>query len=242
MSIFINELIETNEDDKNQKMSFSNSIVLDTFHSIEKEIKNNNISNKENIILNRNPKNKDYLSDIESTGNNSDKLENRTINFTESNNNLNKIENNRYLDDENKDKISNENINVRKDIFGTEIKKGGKHKISFADNVQVLKARMKLEKENNQEQKSLEVTNWNSDKRIRKIRGLRRSLIGLKNTKLKSRFNIESPKKKGNNNLVEVIEIQSYKQYNKNEFLNSLDEENNTNKETVCCSSTCFIF
>ena len=143
MSIFINELIETNEDDKNQKMSFSNSIVLDTFHSIEKEIKNNNISNKENIILNRNPKNKDYLSDIESTGNNSDKLENRTINFTESNNNLNKIENNRYLDDENKDKISNENINVRKDIFGTEIKKGGKHKISFADNVQVLKARMK---------------------------------------------------------------------------------------------------
>ena len=240
MSIFINELIETNEDDKN-KLSFSNSIALDTFRNIEKEIKYNNIQNKENIILNRNTKNKDFLSDIESTGNNSDKLENRTINYTESNNNLNKIENNRYLDDANIDKNSNENIHVRKDIFGTEIKKGGKHKISFADNVQVLKARMKLEKENNQENNNLEVTNWNSDKRIRRVRGLRRSLIGLKNTKLKSRFNIESPKKKANN-LVEVIEIQSYKQYNKNEFLNSLDEENNTNKETICCSSICFIF
>lgn len=233
MSIFINELIETNEDDKNQKISFSNSIGLDTFHSIEKEIHNNHITNKENIILNRNNKNKEFLSIIDSTGNNSDKPENRTINFIESNNNLNKNENNRYLDDENRDKDSsnNENINIRKDIFGNEIKKGGKHKISFADNVQVLKARMKLEKE----------TNWNSDKRLRRVRGLRRSLIGLKNTKLKSRFNIESPKKKGNN-LVEVIEIQSYKQYNKNEFLNSIDEENNTNKETVCCSSTCFIF
>ena len=92
MSIFINELIETNEDDKNQKISFSNSIELDTFHIIEKEIKYNNISNKENIIINRNIKSKDYLDDIESTGNASEKLENRTINFTEVNNNLNKIE------------------------------------------------------------------------------------------------------------------------------------------------------
>ena len=241
MNIFINELIETNEDDKNQKLCFSNSIALDTFSGIEKEIKYNNILNKENIILNKNTKNKLFLSDIESTGNNSDKFDNRTINYTESNNNINKIENNRYLDGENIDKISNENINVRKDIFGTEIKKGGKHKISFADNVQVLKARMKLEKENNQENNNLEVTNWNSDKRIRRVRGLRRSLLGLKNTKLKSKFNIESPKKK-TNNLVEVIEIQSYKQYNKNEFLNVLDEEDNTKKETVCCSSICIIF
>lgn len=236
MNIFINELIETNEDDKAQKISFSNSIALNTFQSIEKEIRN--ISNKENIILNRNTKNKEFLSDIESTGNNSDKLENRTINFTESNNNLNKIENNRYLDDENKDDNSNENINVRKDIYGTEIKKGGNHKISFADNVQVLRARMKYEKESNQE-----VTNWNSDKKIRRIRGLKRSLLGLKNIKLKSRFNIESPKKKVNN-LVEVIEIPSYKEYNKTEYLNPKDDENenDTGKETVCCSITCFIF
>ena len=194
MNIFINELIETNEDDKNPKISFSNSIALYIFQNIEKEIKN--MSNKENLALNSNTKNKEFLSDIESTSNNSDKLENRTINFTESNKNLNKIENKRYLDDENKDKDSNENINVRKDIYGEEIKKGGKHKISFADNVQVLRSRKKLEKEANQEKNSLEVTNWNSDKKIRRIRGLKRSLIGLKNTKLKSRFNIESPKKK----------------------------------------------
>ena len=213
MNIFINELIETNEDDKNPKISFSNSIALYIFQNIEKEIKN--MSNKENLALNSNTKNKEFLSDIESTGNNSDKLENRTINFTESNKNLNKIENKRYLDDENKDKDSNENINVRKDIYGEEIKKGGKHKISFADNVQVLRSRKKLEKEANQEKNSLEVTNWNSDKKIRRIRGLKRSLIGLKNTKLKSIFNIESPKKKKTNNLVEVIEIQSYKEYNK---------------------------
>ena len=241
MNIFINELIETNEDDKGQKISFSNSIALDTFQNIEKEIRN--ISNKENIILNRNTKNKDILSDIESTGNNSDKLENRTINFTESNNHLKRVENKRYLDDDNKDKKSNENSNARKDIYGEEIKKGGKHKISFADNVQVLRARMKLEKESIPDKNSLEVTNWNSDKKIRRIRGLRRSLIGLKNAKLKSRFNIESPKKKVNN-LVEVIEIPSYKQYNKNEYLNFPEDEiqNSTNKETICCSSICFIF
>ena len=231
MSIFINELIETNEDDKNPKISFSNSIALYIFQNIEKEIKN--MSNKENLALNSNTKNKEFLSDIESTGNNSDKLENRTINFTESNKNLNKIENKRYLDDENKDKDSNENINVRKDIYGEEIKKGGKHKISFADNVQVLRSRKKLEKEANQEKNSLEVTNWNSDKKIRRIRGLKRSLIGLKNTKLKSRFNIESPKKKKTNNLVEVIEIQSYKEYNKiedyiifNFFMNFIPSRN----------------
>ena len=41
---------------------------------------------------------------------------------------------------------------------------------------------------------------------------------------------------------MEVIEIQNYKQYNKNEFLKLLIEENNTNKETVFCSSACFIF
>ena len=157
MNIFINELIETNEDDKNPKISFSNSIALYIFQNIEKEIKN--MSNKENLALNSNTKNKEFLSDIESTGNNSDKLENRTINFIESNKNLNKIENKRYLDDENKDKDSNENINVRKDIYGEEIKKGGKHKISFADNVQFLRSRKKLEKEANQEKNSLEVTN-----------------------------------------------------------------------------------
>ena len=241
MSIFVNELIETNEDDKNQKVSFLNSIALDIFKTVEKDIKN--MSNKENIILNRNTKNKENLSDIESTGNASEKLENRTINFTEVNNNLNKIENSRYLNDENKDKNSIENINSRKDIYGAEIKKGGKHKISFADNVQVLRTKMKLEKENNKEKNSLEISNWNSDKKIKRIRGLKGSLIGFKNKNLKSRFNIESPIKKVNK-LVEVIEIQSYKQYNKIEYLNSQDDENekNTKEETVCCSSACFIF
>ena len=241
MSIFVNELIETNEDDKNQKVSFLNSIALDIFKTVEKDIKN--MSNKENIILNRNIKNKENLSDIESTGNASEKLENRTINFTEVNNNLNKIENSRYLNDENKDKNSIENINSRKDIYGAEIKKGGRHKISFADNVQVLRRKMKLEKENNKEKNSFEISNWNSDKKIKRIRGLKGSLIGFKNKNLKSRFNIESPIKKVNK-LVEVIEIQSYKQYNKIEYLNSQDDENeeNNKEETVCCSSTCFIF
>ena len=241
MSIFVNELIETNEDDKNQKVSFLNSIALDIFKTVEKDIKN--MSNKENIILNRNTKNKENLSDIESTGNASEKLENRTINFTEVNNNLNKIENSRYLNDENKDKNSIENINSRKDIYGAEIKKGGRHKISFADNVQVLRRKMKLEKENNKEKNSFEISTWNSDKKIKRIRGLKGSLIGFKNKNLKSRFNIESPIKKVNK-LVEVIEIQSYKQYNKIEYLNSQDDENeeNNKEETVCCSSTCFIF
>ena len=105
--------------------------------------------------------------------------------------------------------------------------------ISFADNVQVLRSRKKLEKEANQEKNSLEVTNWNSDKKLRRRRGLKRSLIGLKNKKLKSRFNIESPKKKKTNNLVEVIEIQSYKEYNKiedyiifNFFMNFIPSRN----------------
>ena len=67
-------------------------------------------------------------------------------------------------------------------------------------------------------------------------------LVKYKVDKTKEIENWKNDFLKKGNNLVEVIEIQSYKQYNKNEFLNSIDEENNTNKETVCCSSTCFIF
>ena len=50
------------------------------------------------------------------------------------------------------------------------------------------------------------------------------------------------------NKLVEVIEVQNFKEYNKNENIyesdNGYDEENNGNidKETVCCSEGCSIY
>jgi hypothetical protein len=139
------------------------------------------------------------------------------------------------------------NIKIRRDIFGNEIKKGGKQRISFADNVQILKSRKKFEDEGswlygNRYKQYVDLSNINNNK-IPKIRGLKRSLIGLKNDKLKKRYDIGNSDKKILS-LVEVIKIENYKELNKMSNF-GIPKENENIKETqdtVCCSGTCFIY
>ena len=139
-----------------------------------------------------------------------------------------------------------QNIQIRRDIYGDEIKKGGKHHISFADNALIIKTRMKLDVNNNNKRKSEEINNninsLNSDKKIRRI-CLKQNIIDLKNLKKLKKDNIDNIKKV-KCGLVEVIEIQNYKELNKTDYFYSPDDEEKKEeqKEAVCCSSICIIY
>jgi hypothetical protein len=259
MENYLNHIIETNESfTKENKLSFKNTITVDTFPSTDKNILKHPKtpqkikSNKSILILNKNIIDKEKTSDIDSTRNMSEK---NAFKYFSSKKIKNENENNRYnsIKDSNNDletekNESKQNINVRRDIYGSEIKKGGKHKISFADNAHIIRSRKKLPGGGttlyrNRHRKSLELENINSDNQIKKVRSIRRSIIGLKNDKLKKKYDFENSDKKIIN-LVEVIEIQNYKEFNKISD-NYIPEENEKNKniqETVCCSSTCLIY
>lgn len=77
------------------------------------------------------------------------------------------------------------------------------------------------------------------DRKLKKM-GLRRSIIGLRNLKYHKQFDSEGSENKIPK-FVEVIEIQSYKSFNKidNEYLK---ENFYGDKETLCGSNTCFIY
>ena len=98
-------------------------------------------------------------------------------------------------------KMSNK---IRKDIFGEIIKKGGKQKISFADNVLLSVIEDNEDNDNN-----------NNDNNKNNIN---------KNNVYKY------------DNIVEIIDVESYK--NQNKFMNY---ERNNEKEIICCE-TCNIF
>ena len=163
-------------------------------------------------------------------------------------------ENNRYINvkDSNNDlSIQKEEekskINVRRDIFGTEIKKGGKHKISFADNVHILMSKKKLADEGNlmhgnKQNQSFELTNINKDNKIQipRVRGIRRSIIGLKNDKLKKRYDFGDSDKK----ILSLVEVKNYKEFNKISNFEIQEENENIkdHQDTVCCSGVCFIY
>jgi hypothetical protein len=84
----------------------------------------------------------------------------------------------------------------------------------------------------------VELTNINDDNKIQKNKGIRRSL-----KELKKRYYIGNSDKKISS-LVEVVEIENYKELNK--LLNfDIPEENENIKgsqETVCCSGICLIY
>jgi hypothetical protein len=88
-------------------------------------------------------------------------------------------------------KTINDNKNIRTDIYGEIIKKGGKQKISFADNPIFIN-------------------------------------------------NYESNEKK--DNLIDIVDVESYKDYNKlMAFTDYKDEKYIYMNEAICCES-CFIF
>ena len=258
MESYLNHIIDTNESfTKENKLSFANTISLDTFSSTDKKILKHSRtlpkikSNKPVFISNKNIIDKEITSDIDSTRNMSEK---NTCKYLSRRDFKNEKENNRYnsIKDSNNDFAtekteSKQNINVRKDIFGNEIKKGGNHKISFADNAHILRSRKKLPAGGtslyrNRHRQSLELTNTNSDNKLQKVGSIRRSLIGLKNEKFKRKYDIENSDKKAIS-LVEVIEIENYKEFNKipDDYIPEENENNKDIQETVCCSGICLI-
>jgi hypothetical protein len=261
MENYLNHIIETNENESfnnDHKLNFINTIIFDTFSSSDKNIMKYSRtppkikSDKPNLILNKNIIDKEKTSEIDTTKNMSEK---NTYKYYSRKDLKNENENNRYneIKDSNNDLTiekneNKENINVRKDIFGSEIKKGGKHRISFADNAHILRSRNKLPNGGNilyrnRHRKSVDLSNINSNNGIQRVRSIRRSLIGLQNDKFKRKYDIENSDKKIKT-LVEVIEIQNYKEFNKITD-NYIPEENENRKdiqETVCCSGSCLIY
>ena len=255
MKNYIN-ILDTSEEDREHKLSFNNNTIsLDTLSNTEKNIKKLAVTprktkpNKSYIILTRNNISKDIASeDNNSSGNNSDKNINKLFNikskqniFTDEN------ENKRYINI----KESNDNSNIqkkhiRKDVYGKEIKKGGNHRVTFADNVQMIKSRIKLEESNNN--KNDNINDSIGENKIKRVRTLKKSLLDLKNLKnMQKKFDMERPEKK-KMKLVDVIEIENYKEYNKNDYLYPQygvydDLENQIdNQEAICCTGICFIF
>ena len=195
--------------------------------------------------------NKGFLNDIESTRNYSEKNTNKGLDITITDNNLNNKRNNKgnekyFNNEETNNNINSQNIHVRKDIYGTEIKKGGKQRISFADNVQLLRAKMKLDYNQeyyNNDTNSLKINKFSNEKRIRQINDLNRGILQLRKFKDLKKTNKKSPHIKVSK-LVEVIEIENFKEENKNENANPYEKEegDKIDKETVCCSVSCKIF
>jgi hypothetical protein len=247
MKNYLNILDTSEEDkeDKEHKFSFNNNTIsLDTLSTSEKNIKKNAVTPrkakplKNYLTLARNIMNKEITNEINSSVNNSDKNTNKLINISsKTNNEIIEPENMRYRDIKERD--DNSDIgkkHIRKDVYGKEIKKGGNHRITFADNVQMIKRRMKMEESQN-------INNdFIGESKIKRVRTLRRSLIDLKN--MHKRFDMDSPERK-KMNLVDIIEVENFKEFNKNDYLypQYYDKEDNLeNQEAICCSGICFVF
>ena len=250
MEIYKKIIFDSNEDDEQHKLSFTNTISFETLTNAEKSFRKypmtpiNKKPYKTHLLLKRSPINKEILSDIDSTGNTSEKKLNGMFNIRVEKKNIN----NRYKDIKESNKNLNapniettQNLQIRRDIYGSEIKKGGNHHISFADNALIIKKRMKLEENNNM--KSEEMHNYyNSDKKIKRI-CLKQNIIDIKNLKKLKKSNIDNTNKT-KRSLVEVVEIQNYKELNKTDYFYNPDDEEKKEQqqEAVCCSSICFIY
>ena len=154
------------------------------------------------------------------------------------------------------EKIDEEEIkpNIRKDIFGREIKKGGKHKITFADDLDIIKSLLP-ESKNVIEHKSSHkigeiITKKNSPSKnlelaLPEIKTIKRANSFTKGriSMMKNVYNISKIKtKKFKKFNVEVINIENMKKETK---LNTFAVKNRmvgAEEENVCCSCYCSIW
>jgi paraquat-inducible protein B len=154
------------------------------------------------------------------------------------------------------EKIDEEEIkpNIRKDIFGREIKKGGKHKISFADDLDIIKSLLP-ERKNVIEHKSSHKINEiitkknspskNSELALPEIKTIKRanSFTEGRISMMKNVYNISKIKtKKFKKFNVEVINIENMKKETK---LNTFAVKNRVaaaEEENVSCSCYCSIW
>lgn len=239
--------------------------------NIEDEIENNNENNELRDTTNKIER-KDVISQEKKTSTFQFYIENKcsrkNINFENSvtnetgetlsllNNNLNScslppIRAKRKISDiENEDKRNNNDLNhkkIRRDIFGRIIKKKGKHKISFADDLYELYS---LQKTNSggryNEDYQLSHKTIDCSFKERKGKSSKTMIYTgtnlmddiLKNDKEKSN-NIKIIKdNKKSNPLVEIIDVENYKALTKRM---SFIPITTIKDEAVCCSQLCLI-
>lgn len=154
------------------------------------------------------------------------------------------------------EKIDEEEIkpNIRKDIFGKEIKKGGKHKITFADDLDIIKSLLPESKnviEHKRSQKICEVvakkdsSSKNLKLALSEIKAIKRANSFNKGriSMIKNVYNMSKIKtKKFKKFNVEVINIENMKKETK---LNTFAVKNRiaaAEEENVSCSCYCSIW
>ena len=138
--------------------------------------------------------------------------------------------------------------NVRKDNYGKEIKKGGKHKITFADDLKLIQSLMGNESLRNSAKKpkffSLSKTLKDIILPITSTSKRSNTYKNNRTSTLKNIYNIFKKNLKNKRKLcmplVNVINIQCIKEETK---VNTYFFRNNTHKEEeVCCSCYCSIY
>lgn len=145
-----------------------------------------------------------------------------------------------------------EETKKRKDNFGREIKKGGKHKIAFADDLVLIKS---FTPENNREnifRKYMRNKNYSSEKNLKKIflneKVIKRSnsFSNDRNKMMKNLYNISKvktkSKKKFNESFVHIIKVEKFKEENKLNTFSFKNRNSMAEEENVSCSCYCSIW
>jgi len=154
------------------------------------------------------------------------------------------------------EKIDEEEIkpNIRKDIFGKEIKKGGKHKVTFADDLEIIKSLLPESKKVFEHKSSIKIDEIRAQKKS-SSKNLKLSLPEINTIKrsnsfnkgkismMKNVYNISKKKtKKFKKFNVDVINIENMKKETK---LNTFSVKNRmaaAEEENVSCSCYCSIW
>ena len=140
----------------------------------------------------------------------------------------------------------------RRDNFGKEIKKGGKQKIAFADDLDIIKSLIPETGRQNKKRKSVRIQNDSQQKNVNSqladIKVIKRSnsFINNRTSIMKNIYNITKintkTKKKYNEAFVQIIDVENLKKENK---LNTFSIKNRkvlAEEENVCCSCYCSIW
>lgn len=139
-----------------------------------------------------------------------------------------------------------EELNKRRDNFGNEIKKGGKHKIAFADEVKILNSFIQFE-ENKKEKidfnsKSIFGRSFDIIRSKRRSKTLeynsssgRKYIYNIFKNNIYRKKNLEKP-------IVDIIEIKSIKKETKFNTYFVKNRNNIGEEQDVCCSCYCSIF
>jgi hypothetical protein len=138
----------------------------------------------------------------------------------------------------------------RKDNFGNEIKKGGMHKIAFADELNIIQSIMPMDKNKNSKNNRIYSPSKNLGKRsifpIMRIRKRSSTINNSRTSMMKSLLNLTknntNKKRQLEGPLVDVINVECIKNETK---LNTYSIKNriiNGQEQETCCTCYCSIF